>query len=65
MAPTRKGLYSFCIDCKYKIRELDYVSTAYLRYPCEYSHKAIRGKVKYERDFKECLKYERKEDDVR
>jgi hypothetical protein len=54
MTPTNKGNYPFCHDCKFKIKDAS--ST---KYPCYHSHNAVRGGVKYERDFKECLKYEK------
>ena len=50
MTPTNKGNYVFCDNCLYK---KEYSKE---KYPCYYSHKAIRGDVKFERDFKVCLK---------
>lgn len=57
MAPTRKGRYDQCIDCKFKLKNTD------MKYPCEYSHKIIRKScnIKYERDFTLCGKYEKME----
>lgn len=48
MTPTRKGLYAQCTSCIHK--------TAEGKYPCSYSHKAVRraAGVQYERDFKVC-----------
>jgi len=57
MSSTDKGNYVFCHDCKFKIKVPFDASS--LKYPCYYSHNAVRGLVKYERDFKECLKYEK------
>ena len=56
MTPTNKGNYEFCSTCKYHIDKPFDVSS--LKYPCYYSHSTVRGDVKYERDFKECLLYE-------
>ena len=48
MTPTRKGLYAQCQDCIHK--------TTTGKYPCSYSHKAVRVTLgaQYERDFKVC-----------
>ena len=51
MTPTNKGNYKFCETCKHKLN-ID------VKYPCTYSHKQVRGDVKYERDFTMCLLYE-------
>jgi hypothetical protein len=53
MTPTNKGNYSFCSDCIYHISVPFDASS--IKYPCYYSHKAVRGDVKYEQDFKVCL----------
>jgi len=53
VTPTNKGNYSFCIGCRYHIPEQFDVSSA--KYPCMWSHAAVRGLVKYERDFTKCL----------
>ena len=47
MTPTNKGLYTFCINCKHRNKKS--------KYPCKYSHRKVRGDIKYERDFKICL----------
>lgn len=52
MTPSRKGLYRFCEDCKHKL-------DTNMKYPCKYSHKQVRGLVKYERDFTKCLLLEK------
>jgi hypothetical protein len=57
MTPTNKGNYSFCKDCKYHIKKAFDISSE--KYPCYYSHRKVRGDIKYERDFKECLLYEK------
>lgn len=54
MTPSRKGLYKFCEDCKHKL-------DINMKYPCKYSHKQVRGLVKYERDFTKCLLLEKKD----
>ncbi len=54
MTPSRKGLYSFCDDCKFKLNDGS-------KYPCSKSHKQVRGDIKYERDFRICLLKEIKE----
>lgn len=59
MTPTNKGNYTFCDSCKFKI--VKYFDASSEKYPCYYSHYAVRGDVKYEKDFKECLKYENRE----
>lgn len=56
MTATNKGNYPFCDSCRFKI--LEPFDGSSKRYPCYYSHRVVRGKVKYERDFKECLKRE-------
>jgi|688.fasta_scaffold1136184_2 hypothetical protein len=57
MTPTNKGNYDFCHDCKfYIIKPFDASS---FKYPCYYSHDTVRGEVKYEKDFIDCLKYEK------
>lgn len=58
MSSTNKGNYSFCNGCKYHITKPFDISSE--RYPCMYSHKAVRGDVKYEKDFKICLLREEK-----
>jgi len=58
MTPTNKGNYSFCIGCKYHIPKPFDASSE--KYPCYYSHSEVRGEVKYEKDFKECLLKETK-----
>lgn len=59
MTPTNKGNYIFCKDCKYHIEKpFDKSSKVY---PCYYSHSAVRGDVKRERDFEKCLLREPKE----
>jgi hypothetical protein len=57
MSSTDKGNYEFCHDCKYHIKVPFDASS--IKYPCYYSHSAVRGDVKLERDFKVCLKYEK------
>lgn len=53
MTPTNKGNYLFCEDCKHKIlKPFDKSSE---KYPCYYSHRAVRGDIKYEKDFQVCL----------
>lgn len=52
MTSSRKGLYDICAGCKFKIQEG--------KYPCSKSHRQVRGRVKYERDFDICLLKERK-----
>jgi hypothetical protein len=47
MSSTNKGNYKFCLNCKYKLNKG--------KYPCSKSHRAVRGDIKYERDFTECL----------
>jgi hypothetical protein len=56
MTPTNKGNYTFCNDCKYHIKKTFDASS--IKYPCYYSHSAVRGEVKFEKDFTTCLKYE-------
>lgn len=48
MTPTRKGLYQERTGCIHKTTEG--------KYPCSYSHKAVRraSGVQYERDFTVC-----------
>jgi hypothetical protein len=55
MTTTNKGNYTFCTNCKYRIITPFDVSSE--KYPCYYSHRAVRGDVRYERDFKQCLLY--------
>jgi len=62
MTPTNKGNYEFCHDCKYHIKEPFDASSK--KFPCYYSHFAIRGNVKFERDFKICLKYDKEADET-
>lgn len=47
MAPTNKGNYSFCVGCLYQ-NDKD-------KYPCDLSHKKVRGEIDKERNFKICL----------
>ena len=56
MSVTNKGNYYFCIGCKFKIIKPFDVSSE--KYPCYYSHNVIRGDVKYEKQFTQCLKRE-------
>lgn len=58
MTSTNKGNYLFCSACKYYISKPFDASS--VKYPCYYSHKAVRGDVKCERDFKVCLLKETK-----
>jgi hypothetical protein len=57
MSSTNKGNYIFCHDCKYHIKKQFDASSR--KYPCYYSHSIIRDKVKYEKDFITCIKYEK------
>ena len=49
MSSTNKGNYEFCKDCIYREDNSD------KKYPCSKSHRAVRGEIKYERDFHICL----------
>ena len=48
MTPSRKGLYAECVGCRFLLKDGS-------KYPCSKSHKEVRGKVRYERDFTKCL----------
>ena len=58
MTSTNKGNYKQCEDCEYKILKAFDASSE--KYPCYYSHGAVRGDVKYERDFSKCLLWEKR-----
>lgn len=50
MTPTNKGNYIFCVDCRHLLEEKNQ----------KYPYKRVRGEIKYERDYKRCLEYEKK-----
>ncbi len=54
MTSTNKGNYQECITCIFRIKYSENIVCSE-KYPCYYSHKAVRGLVKYERDFTKCL----------
>lgn len=55
MTTTNKGNYVFCDGCKYEIQKTFDASSE--KYPCYYSHNAVRNNIKDDK----CKLFEQKD----